>query len=138
VVKGTDIWSTCELCGGAGFEFTEEVGMINMTGSRLGKVGGADEEGLGGEVFKWGYAWVLDGLGGDGDMVGGYSGGEDLPLEGRSVGDTRGGGFLDGNVLEFKVGGVDVVLSLPKGTLLCEVGVVGDGSESCLGKYSTK
>lgn len=51
-------------------------------------------------------------------MVGGYSGGEDRPLEGRSVGDTRAGGFLGGNVLEFIAGGVDTVLDLPKGKLL--------------------
>jgi len=77
--------------------------------------------------------------GGEGEMVGGYSGGEDRPLEGRWVTGDVLTGDLGGNVLDSKTEGVEVVRIRLKGKLLlCTVGVVGEGSDCCLGKYSTR
>jgi hypothetical protein len=72
-------------------------------------------------------------------MVGGYSGGEDRPLEGWWVTGDVLTGDLGGNVLDSKTEGVEVVRIRLKGKLLlCTVGVVGEGSDCCLGKYSTR
>jgi hypothetical protein len=75
-------------------------------------------------------------VGGEDVIVGGYRGGEDLPLAGCGLVGEVLAGDLGGKVLVSTTVGVDVVLARLKGMVLCVVGVVGDGSDCCRGRYS--
>jgi hypothetical protein len=70
-------------------------------------------------------------------MVGGYNGGDDLPLllGCGPVGDVL-AGDRGGKVLLSTTVGVDVVLIRLKGMVPCVVGVVTAGSDFTRGRYS--